>query len=160
VIEHCVKSRTVRVFNMFWQTALTNNLSDICFHKIWIERKQYMWKEEGVVSLFLSTYILLLCIIHLVFWFVLYRSFLSWLFVFLLWIRVLFSLDLPSWAIYVMNVSQACGLDSSCERLSLTAGLNNFFGYLATLVLDIVYLEQIYSLTIFIHVLTNDESHK
>jgi hypothetical protein len=48
-----------------------------------------------------------------------------------------------------------------CEGLSLTASLNKYFlGYLATLVLDLVYLEQICFLTIFVHGLAEDESHR
>jgi hypothetical protein len=47
-----------------------------------------------------------------------------------------------------------------CEGLPLTAGLNKFFKYLATIVLDLVCSEQICSLTIFVHGLTEDESHK
>jgi hypothetical protein len=47
-----------------------------------------------------------------------------------------------------------------CERLSLTADLNKFLGYLAAIGLDLVCSKQIYFLTIFVHELTKDESHK
>jgi hypothetical protein len=47
-----------------------------------------------------------------------------------------------------------------CERLSLTAGLNKFLGYLVTIVLDLVCSKQILFLTIFAHELAEDESHK
>jgi hypothetical protein len=48
-----------------------------------------------------------------------------------------------------------------CEGLSLATGLNKFFlQYLATIVLDIVCSKQIYSLTIFVHRLAEDESHR
>jgi hypothetical protein len=40
------------------------------------------------------------------------------------------------------------------------AGLNKFLGYLAAIVLDLVCSEQIFSLTIIVHGLVEDESHR
>jgi len=47
-----------------------------------------------------------------------------------------------------------------CERLSLTTGLIKFLGYLATIVLNLGCSEQICSLTIFLHGLAKDTSHR
>jgi len=64
-----------------------------------------------------------------------------------------------------MKVSQVWdvishGLDSSIWELSLTAYLNKFLRYLAILSLDLVCSEQICSLTIFVHGLAENKSHK
>jgi hypothetical protein len=47
-----------------------------------------------------------------------------------------------------------------CEGLSFIADLNKFLRYLATIVFDLVCSEQICSLTIFVHGLAEDESHR
>jgi hypothetical protein len=47
-----------------------------------------------------------------------------------------------------------------CKGLSLTVGLNKFLGYLTTIGLDLICSKQICSLTIFVHGLAEDKSHR
>jgi hypothetical protein len=87
----------------------------------------------------LCVYLPLCCAVHL-----LHVRYCYLLVVFLLWIRVFFSLDMPSWMIYRIKVTKEWGniphdldslvwgvishtLDSSVWELSLTTGLNKFF---------------------------------
>jgi len=142
----------------FLLTALTIFLSFWFFFLLFIgvfRPDQQFW-HLCYVSVHLHSY----CAVHLI-----HGRCCCLLIVFLLWIWVFFSLDLLSCAIYEMKVSQVWlaishGLDSSVWGVISHGRLNKFLWYLTTLVLDLVCSEQIYSLTIFVHGLVEDESHR